>query len=105
MNYYPCINAEWRSKWSWWIISWLLHQDISAEEAQRHVANIISNEWKRLNQEIIIPNAIFSSSFTKFCLNVARMVPLMYHYKSNPSLTNLQALVKSLLVNVNARCI
>jgi (3S)-linalool synthase len=81
------------------------HQDISAEEAQRHVANMILNEWKRLNQEIIIPNAIFSSSFTKFCLNVARMVPLMYHYNSNPSLTNLQALVKSLLVNVNARCI
>jgi (3S)-linalool synthase len=80
------------------------HQYISAEEAQRHVANMILNEWKRLNQEIIIPNAIFSSSFTKFCLNVARMVPLMYHYKSNPSLTNLQALVKS-LVNVNARCI
>ncbi|PNX97613.1 (3S,6E)-nerolidol synthase 1, partial [Trifolium pratense] len=77
------------------------HQYISAEEAQRHVANMISNEWKRLNQEIIIPNPIFSSSFTKFCLDVARMVPLMYHYKSNPSLTNLQELVKS-LVNVNA---
>jgi len=76
------------------------HQEISAEEAQRHVAHMISNEWKRLNQEIITPNPIFSSSFTKFCLNVARMVPLMFHYQSNPSLSNLQDLVKS-LVNVN----
>ncbi|CAJ2648806.1 unnamed protein product [Trifolium pratense] len=84
-SYLDCYNNE--------------HQYISAEEAQRHM---ISNEWKRLNQEIIIPNPIFSSSFTKFCLDVARMVPLMYHYKSNPSLTNLQELVKS-LVNVNAR--
>ncbi|XP_012568126.1 neryl diphosphate diphosphatase, chloroplastic-like [Cicer arietinum] len=75
------------------------HQDISSEEAQRHVANMISNEWKRLNQEIINPNPIFPSSFINFCLNAARMVPLMYHYgsNSNPSLSNLQQFVKSLI--------
>lgn len=80
------------------------HQDISVEEARKHVVNMISSEWKHLNQEIIIPNPIFSSSFTKFCVNVARMVPLMYHYESNPSLTNLHKFVKS-LVDVNAMCI
>jgi len=48
------------------------HQDITTEEAQRHVAHTISNEWKRLNQEIITSNAIFPSSFTKFCLNATK---------------------------------
>ncbi|AES63643.1 terpene synthase family, metal-binding domain protein [Medicago truncatula] len=27
------------------------HQNITTEETQRHVAHMISNEWKRLNQE------------------------------------------------------
>ncbi|RHN52136.1 putative S-linalool synthase [Medicago truncatula] len=64
------------------------HQDISGEDVQRHVARMISNEWKCLNQEILVANK-FSSSFSNFCINAARMVPLMYHYKSNPSLSNL----------------
>ncbi|KAJ1434837.1 Terpenoid cyclases/protein prenyltransferase alpha-alpha toroid [Sesbania bispinosa] len=76
------------------------HQDVSAEEAQRHVAHLISLEWKRLNREILTPNQ-FPSSFTNFCLNAARMVPLMYNYRSNPSLSNLQEHVK-MLVNAVA---
>jgi len=75
------------------------HQDISGEDVQRHVSHMISNEWKRLNQEILVANQ-FSSLFSNFCLNAARMVPLMYHYKSNPSLSNLQEHVKS-LINVS----
>lgn len=76
------------------------HQDISAEDVHRHVAHLISDEWKCLNREILTPNP-FPSSFTKICLNVARMVPLMYHYHSNPSLSNFQKDVKS-LVNAGA---
>jgi len=72
------------------------HQDISCEDVQRHVAEMISNEWKCLNQEILDPY-LFPSSFTNFCLNAARMVPLMYHYRSNPSLSSLQEHVKSLV--------
>ncbi|KAK7302644.1 hypothetical protein RJT34_13537 [Clitoria ternatea] len=73
------------------------HQGISAEDAQEHVAHLISKEWKRLNREIIItPNAI-PSSFNKFCLNAVRMVPLMYNYRSDPSLLSLQEHVRSLV--------
>jgi len=72
------------------------HQDISGEDVQRHVARMISNEWKCLNHEILAVNK-FSSSFSNFCLNAARMVPLMYHYKSKPSLSNLQEHVKSFI--------
>ena len=78
------------------------HEEVSAEDAQRHVTELISREWKRLNREILTPNP-FPSSFTNFCLNAARMVPLMYHYRSNPILSNLQEHVKS-LVNVGTGC-
>ncbi|XP_027338614.1 (3S,6E)-nerolidol synthase 1-like [Abrus precatorius] len=72
------------------------HQDVSAEDAQSHVAHLISSEWKRLNREMLRPNP-FPSSFTNFCLNAARTVPLMYHYGTNPSLSNLHEHVQMLL--------
>ncbi|KAL2317789.1 hypothetical protein Fmac_031665 [Flemingia macrophylla] len=74
------------------------HQGVSAEEAQKHVSHLISNEWKRVNREIFKPNRLLPSSFTNFCLNAARMVPMMYHYGSNPSLSILQEHVKSLML-------
>ncbi|XP_061370104.1 neryl diphosphate diphosphatase, chloroplastic-like [Gastrolobium bilobum] len=72
------------------------NQEVSDEDAQRHVVQLISSEWKRLNREILTPSS-FSSSFNNFCLNAARMVPLMYHYRRNPSLSILREQVKSLL--------
>ncbi|CAJ1961468.1 unnamed protein product [Sphenostylis stenocarpa] len=48
------------------------HQNVSAEEAKRHVVHMISCEWKRLNREILTQNQL-PSSFTNFCLNAARM--------------------------------
>ncbi|KAL1336095.1 hypothetical protein HN51_030494 [Arachis hypogaea] len=73
------------------------HQEVSAEEAQKHVEELISMEWKRLNRQVVLStDHQFSSSYTKFCLNAARMVPLMYHYRTNPSLSNLHQYVKSI---------
>ncbi|XP_054778313.1 neryl diphosphate diphosphatase, chloroplastic-like [Prosopis cineraria] len=69
---------------------------VSEEEAQTHVAHLISKAWKRLNQETLITSP-FPSSFTKFCLNAARMVLLMYSYRRNESLSDLQEYVRSLL--------
>ncbi|KAK7246639.1 hypothetical protein RIF29_41509 [Crotalaria pallida] len=74
---------------------YMSENQVSAEEAQRHVMHLISSEWKRLNQEIMMPNS-FPSSFTNFCLNAARMVPVMYHYRSNPLLANVKEYVKAL---------
>ncbi|KAI9105158.1 hypothetical protein K1719_022687 [Acacia pycnantha] len=70
---------------------------VSVEYAQTHVAHLISNAWKRLNQETLITSSPFPPSFTKFCLNASRMVLLMYSYRRNQSLLNLQEYVKSLL--------
>ncbi|XP_020234024.1 (3S,6E)-nerolidol synthase 1 [Cajanus cajan] len=72
------------------------HQDISTEDAQSHVCHLISREWKRLNGQVLTSTGL-PSSFTKFCLNAARMVPLMYHYQSNPSLSRLREQIQTLL--------
>lgn len=66
------------------------HQDVSAEDAQRHVAHLISCEWKRLNREILTQNQL-PSSF--------RMVPLMYHYRPSPVYRNKY---KCCLINADA---
>ncbi|XP_054778312.1 neryl diphosphate diphosphatase, chloroplastic-like [Prosopis cineraria] len=68
----------------------------SEEEAQTQVAYLISKAWRRLNQETLITSP-FPPSFTKFCLNAARMVLLMYSYRRNQNLSDLQEYVKSWL--------
>ncbi|MED6165159.1 hypothetical protein PIB30_096896, partial [Stylosanthes scabra] len=76
------------------------HEQVSAEDAERHVEELISMEWKNLNRQVLLGctdhQQQFPSSFTKFCLNAARMVPLMYHYRTNPSFSNLHQYVKSI---------
>ncbi|KAF9672217.1 hypothetical protein SADUNF_Sadunf11G0017700 [Salix dunnii] len=68
----------------------------SYEDARNQVLDMISNAWKQLNQECLSPNP-FSTTFSKACLNIARMVPLMYDYDDNHRLPNLEEHVKSLL--------
>ncbi|KAL6333686.1 hypothetical protein AAG906_028872 [Vitis piasezkii] len=52
--------------------------------------------WKSLNNECLAPNP-FSTCFTNACLNVARMVPLMYSYDDNRCLPSLEEHMKSLV--------
>lgn len=66
------------------------------EEAQEHVTNMISQEWKKLNKVLVSPNP-FPAAFTKASLNLARMVPLMYSYDNNQRLPYLDEYVESML--------
>jgi len=72
------------------------HPEVSIEQARKHVTELISNSWKRLNQECLTDANPLPSSFTKMCLSAARMVPLMYSYDTN-SPSKLEEYVKSLL--------
>ncbi|KOM31154.1 hypothetical protein LR48_Vigan01g070900 [Vigna angularis] len=72
------------------------HPEVSIEEAREHATELISNAWKRLNQECLTDANQLPSSFTKVCLNAARMVPLMYSYDTNTP-SKLEEYVKSLL--------
>lgn len=72
------------------------HQDVTAEDAQKHAMDKISDAWKRLNKECLSPNP-FSASFTRASLNSARMVPLMYSYDDSQRLPSLEEYIKSSL--------
>ncbi|KAK9949311.1 hypothetical protein M0R45_004843 [Rubus argutus] len=72
------------------------HPGCSIEEAQERTINMISDEWKHLNKELLSPNP-FSESFTTASLNLARMVPLMYSYNDNQGLPLLEEYMKSML--------
>ncbi|TKY59376.1 (3S,6E)-nerolidol synthase 1 [Spatholobus suberectus] len=72
------------------------HPGVSIEQTREHVTQLISDTWKRLNQECLTETNPLPSSFTKLCLNAARMVPLMYSYDTN-SPSKLEEYVKSLL--------
>ncbi|KAK6283657.1 hypothetical protein POUND7_002609 [Theobroma cacao] len=72
------------------------HQGVKVESARKHVTNMISNAWKRLNHECLSENP-FSLPFARASLNIARMVPLMYSYDENQCLPSLEEYMKSLL--------
>ncbi|KAF3451622.1 hypothetical protein FNV43_RR07717 [Rhamnella rubrinervis] len=58
------------------------HQSSSVEQVREHVTQMITNTWKRLNQEYIASNP-FPMSFKKASLNAAGMVPLIDDYDDN----------------------
>ncbi|KAF9672214.1 hypothetical protein SADUNF_Sadunf11G0017400 [Salix dunnii] len=68
----------------------------SYEDARNQVHHMISDAWKQLNQECLYPSP-FSATFSKACLNIARMVPLLYNYDDNHRLPYLEEHMKSLL--------
>ncbi|WJZ96175.1 hypothetical protein VitviT2T_014886 [Vitis vinifera] len=72
------------------------HPGTPIENARCHVMHTISETWKLLNQQCPASNP-FSTCFTKACLSVARMVPLMYSYDDNQCLPSLEEHMKSLV--------
>ncbi|ESW20281.1 hypothetical protein PHAVU_006G195600 [Phaseolus vulgaris] len=77
------------------------HQHVSAEDAQNHVSHLIQSEWKRLNEQILTQNEL-PSSFTNFCLNAARMVPLMYDYTTNNPCLSIMREELKMVLNVDS---
>ncbi|KAL7606621.1 hypothetical protein Lser_V15G16599 [Lactuca serriola] len=71
------------------------NEGCSLENAQGHVMSMISNTWKQLNKECLSPNK-FSAPFIQACLNLARMVPMMYNYDENHSLPLLKDYINSM---------
>jgi (3S)-linalool synthase len=75
------------------------HPGVSIGQTRAYMNQQISDAWKQLNKECLNTNPL-PSSFTKLCLNAARMVPIMYSYDgSTPS--KLEAYVKSLLYDAS----
>ncbi|KAL0320243.1 UNVERIFIED_CONTAM: Tricyclene synthase Oc15, chloroplastic [Sesamum radiatum] len=72
-------------------------QNVSAEQARQHVVDMISNEWRNLNQECFCLNHLSAACFKRSSLNLARMVPLMYTYDQNQRLPLLEEYMRSTL--------
>ncbi|GAB2240261.1 hypothetical protein Droror1_Dr00020779 [Drosera rotundifolia] len=72
------------------------HKGSSVDSAREHVQQMISDTWTRLNEDYISPNP-FSIPYKKICLNLARIVPLMYIYDDNHNLPMLERHMKTLL--------
>ncbi|XP_065877205.1 probable terpene synthase 13 [Euphorbia lathyris] len=70
------------------------HQESSRETARKYVLHMISDTWKQLNQDCLFHNP-FSPTLAKACLNIARMVPIMYSYDENCSLPLLEEVMNS----------
>ncbi|EXB75239.1 (3S,6E)-nerolidol synthase 1 [Morus notabilis] len=70
-------------------------QGSSIEEARQNITERISDAWKCLNKECLSPNPL-PATFLKACLNVARLVPLMYSYDDNQRLPSLEQYMKSM---------
>ncbi|KAK4488617.1 hypothetical protein RD792_004386 [Penstemon davidsonii] len=68
----------------------------SHKVAREHVMNMISNTWKKLNKQCLSSNTL-PQSFTKACLNAARLVPIMYNYDENHSLPLLEECIESMI--------
>ncbi|XP_058735515.1 (3S,6E)-nerolidol synthase 1-like [Vicia villosa] len=68
---------------------------VSIGQTREHMSKQISDAWKQLNKECLNTNEL-PSSFTKLCLNAARMVPMMYSYDGDTP-SKLEKYVTSLL--------
>ncbi|XP_077243409.1 (3S,6E)-nerolidol synthase 1-like [Tasmannia lanceolata] len=68
----------------------------SLENAREEVKYMISNAWKKLNEECLCSNQ-FSPCFKEASLNAARMIEVMYSYDHNQRLPALEQLINSLL--------
>ncbi|KAL4585495.1 hypothetical protein LXL04_010116 [Taraxacum kok-saghyz] len=71
------------------------NEGCTIENARGHVMEMISDTWKQLNKESLSSNK-FSSTFIKGCVNLARMVPIMYDYDENHSLPLLKDYISSM---------
>ncbi|KAL0447240.1 UNVERIFIED_CONTAM: Tricyclene synthase 0e23, chloroplastic [Sesamum latifolium] len=73
---------------------------LSVEEARQHVLEMITNEWKNVNEECFrLKHYSSATCFKRASLNLARMVALTYGYDQNQRLLLLEEYVKTTLFN------
>nr|GMC89873.1 (3S,6E)-nerolidol synthase 1-like [Ipomoea batatas] len=76
------------------------NHDVSLSDGKQYVINMVSEQWKLLNKQCLSPTPI-PTSFRKACLNIARMVPMMYNYSDTHCLPILQKQIMSMFSIIN----
>ncbi|KAL0327367.1 UNVERIFIED_CONTAM: Tricyclene synthase Oc15, chloroplastic [Sesamum angustifolium] len=73
---------------------------LSVKQARQHVLDMITNEWKNVNEECFrLRHYSSATCFKRASLNLARMVALTYGYDENQRLPLLEKYVKTTLFN------
>ncbi|KAK4399612.1 (3S,6E)-nerolidol synthase 2, chloroplastic/mitochondrial [Sesamum angolense] len=71
---------------------------LSVKQARQHVLDMITNEWKNVNEECFrLRHYSSATCFKRASLNLARMVALTYGYDENQRLPLLEEYVKTAL--------
>ncbi|URD89243.1 Terpene synthase family, metal binding domain [Musa troglodytarum] len=70
----------------------------SGQGARDHVMLMISKAWEELNRECFFYSSSFSQDFVLACLNMARMVKVMYTYDDEQKLPLLEECINLLLL-------
>jgi (3S)-linalool synthase len=69
----------------------------SPSDAEAHMHSLIAREWEELNRECLCTRT-FSSNFTQVCLNIARMISVMYSYNKEQRLLVLEDYARMLIL-------
>ncbi|KAL0372282.1 UNVERIFIED_CONTAM: Tricyclene synthase 0e23, chloroplastic [Sesamum calycinum] len=73
---------------------------LSVKQARQHVLDMITNEWKNVNEECFrLRHYSSATCFKRASLNLARMVALTYGYDEHQRLPLLEKYVKTTLFN------
>jgi (3S)-linalool synthase len=65
-------------------------------DAEAHMRSLITREWEELNRECLCRRT-FSTYFTQACLNITRMISVMYSYSKEHRLLVLEDYARMLL--------
>ncbi|XP_019171834.1 PREDICTED: (3S,6E)-nerolidol synthase 1-like isoform X2 [Ipomoea nil] len=76
------------------------NQGVSLSDGRQRVMNMVSEQWKLLNKQCLSPTPI-PTFFRKTCLNVARMVPMMYNYSDTHYLPVLHKQIMTMFSTIN----
>ncbi|XP_031126998.1 (3S,6E)-nerolidol synthase 1-like [Ipomoea triloba] len=80
------------------------HEGLSISDGKQCIINMVSEQWKLINKQCLSPTPI-PASFRKSCLNIARMVPMMYNYSDTHCLPILQKQIMSMFSTINGESI
>ena len=52
----------------------------SEDDAREYIKHMISETWKKMNEDVSIENSVFSNTFIGIAMNLARMAQCVYQH-------------------------
>ena len=73
----------------------------SEDDAREYIKHMISETWKKMNEDVSIENSVFSYTFIGIAMNLARMAQCIYQHGDGHGVQDRETKdrVLSLLIN------